>query len=717
MSEPSVLDYVKTKLQFWRKDLPEIDIESSEELDESAAIPEAQLQPETEPDAKIKVSVPWKIALAAGLALVAQWSLEPPVRSALPAVTLYFLAAVLLILSLWSGELSIPALKENSTALMPTWIRRKPFYIGLVLMLLAFLTFGGNRFNFINLTLWIIVIGFMLRALWIKGESSEKERFSFLEKIKQPEWNLHITRWSVLVFLVFALCVWFRFYHLGQVPGEAFSDHAEKLLDVNDVLNGQTSIFFPRNTGREAIQMYLTALIILVFNTGVSFMSLKLGTVLAGVLTLPYIYLVGKEIGNRWIGLLAMLMAGIAYWPNVISRVGLRFPLYPLFAAPLLYYLIRGLRTSNRNDFILAGIALGLGLHGYSSMRIVPVVVVIGVAIYLIHAQSKGKRKETIFALIALAFISLVIFLPLARYWLENPEMFNYRAFSRVAPIERGFSAPLWLIFLGNLWNASTMFFWNNGNTWVHSVVNRPALDVVTAAFFFIGCLSLLVRYIRERNWLDLFLLLSIPLLMLPSTLSLAFPEENPCLNRTGGAIIPAFVIAALGFYGVFSSLLARARDNFGKGILYLVMFGLLMISTAQNYDLVFHQYRVQFMSAAWNSSDMGETIQGFVESVGSEETAYVIPYPYWVDTRLVGINAGFPDKDYALQPDDISSTLSENRTKLFIVNPKDTASIQILSDLYPAGIFTLHPSIWEGRDYLVFLVPADNGLEPEMIQ
>ena len=33
----------------------------------------------------------------------------------------------------------------------------------------------------------------------------------------------------------------------------------EKLLDVNDVLHGQFSIFFPRNTGREAFQFYLIA--------------------------------------------------------------------------------------------------------------------------------------------------------------------------------------------------------------------------------------------------------------------------------------------------------------------------------------------------------------------------------------------------------------------------------------------------------------------------
>ena len=69
----------------------------------------------------------------------------------------------------------------------------------------------------------------------------------------------------------------------------------------------------------------------------------------------------GKEVANRRVGLLAMFFAGIAYWPNVISRVALRFTLYPTFTAPVLYFLVRGLQRRSRNDFILAGIFLGIG--------------------------------------------------------------------------------------------------------------------------------------------------------------------------------------------------------------------------------------------------------------------------------------------------------------------------------------------------------------------
>ena len=89
------------------------------------------------------------------------------------------------------------------------------------------------------------------------------------------------------------------------------------------------------------------------------------------------------------------------------------------------------------------------------------------------------------------------------------------------------------------------MFFWDDGDVWVHSIPHRPALDVISAALFFIGLVLVVLRYLRKRTWVDLFMLVSIPLLLLPSILSLAFPNENPNLNRTAGAYVPVFLILA----------------------------------------------------------------------------------------------------------------------------------------------------------------------------
>jgi len=77
--------------------------------------------------------------------------------------------------------------------------------------------------------------------------------------VTAPRLSLSLDGWAIAVVAVFALLVWFRFANLTGIPGEMVSDHAEKLLDVVDILNGQNSIFFPRNTGREALQFYLAA--------------------------------------------------------------------------------------------------------------------------------------------------------------------------------------------------------------------------------------------------------------------------------------------------------------------------------------------------------------------------------------------------------------------------------------------------------------------------
>ncbi|PJF23823.1 MAG: hypothetical protein CUN53_20940, partial [Phototrophicales bacterium] len=114
---------------------------------------------------------------------------------------------------------------------------------------------------------------------------------------------------------------------------------------------------------------------------------------------------------------------------------------------------------------------------------------------------------------------------------------------------------PLYKVFFDNTFKSLIMFQYDNGGIWVHSIPGRPALDFVSAALYTLGCAFLLVRYLVKRDWLDLFFLLSIPLLMMPSILSLAFPGENPSLNRSGAAAVVVFVIAAQMLDGLYTGL------------------------------------------------------------------------------------------------------------------------------------------------------------------
>ena len=695
MEEPSVLEYVLDKLTFWKEG--EIDLPA---VEESALSPvEKELDGE---DKKSLFDRNWILLLPVLLALTAQFFLNPPRRSSLAGLILYSLAGAVLLVLLVRGIWQIPSSHEPTQEGFKEHIRIPALLLGVLFALAAFWMFGGNLFSPLNLLLWAAAFVLVVWGLWLpRGQVEDiRNRWQRFREV-----GVQISPWMILVLLAFLTAGYYRFNLLRQVPPEMFSDHAEKLLDVGDVLRGVTRIFFPRNTGREAFQMYLTAAVSRIFGTGLSFLSLKLGTTLAGFFTLPYIYLLGKEYVNRRVGLFALFLAGVAYWPNVISRVALRFTLYPFFAAPALYYFIRGMQRGKRNDFILAGIAIGLGLHGYSPFRIVPLIIVVAGILYALHHLSREGLQKSLTAVLIVGLISLIVFLPLLRFALSHYNVFSYRMRTRMMGVEHPLPGPWWKIFLTNTLKALVMFQWDNGEVWVNSIPGRPALGTVSAAFFTLGVIIVAYRYYRRRNWLDLMMLLLVPLTLLTSILALAFPNENPSLNRTGAAIIPVFILAAVAVDSLYTTLQKRFTGAWSKGFTAGLVGILFLIVASQNATLVFNDYYQQFRLKSWNTSDVGTVIRHFNESVGEEDHAWVIPYPHWVDTRLVGIRAGKPFKDYALWREDIPSTEDVQGPKLYIVKPEDQETLQVLDSIYSSGFQKEFQSQIPGRDFLMYYV------------
>lgn len=738
--EPSVLDYVKSLFGRGERirlpdfaeaeqqaDLPVQPIEAEQPVvinDQPVeAMPEiADAQLEEKPSTQIqpsflnppsaRTSFPWRSLLTLLLALLGQQLFEPPANS-IPLGIVFFIAALSALgWAIQRGEWTLAPLAQDFEGADPLNYRRMVLLFSVVLALAAFALLGNNLFTSTNVALWLAALAFFMYAFWVNPPGSTSIFRRIARLFQSDGITVKISAWTLLLLAATALVFFFRFYQTASVPPEPFSDQAEKILDVYDVSQGQTYIFFIRNTGREGFQMYWTWLVANAFGTGLSFLSLKLGTAILGFLTLPFIYLLGKEIGGPRVGLIAFILVGIAYWPNLISRIGLRFPLYPLFAAPTLLYLIRGLRTRNRNDFLLSGLFLGIGLHGYSPMRVVPIVVITAFLLYWLHSQSVGARRDLPVWLAMLGLVALVTFLPLLRYWIEHPAEFGFRATSRLTGVEQPLPGPAYQIFASNVWKGLKMFNFNDGEIWVNSVPGRPALDVVTGALFVFGVLLVLIRYVRNRHWLDLFLLGSIPLLQLPSTLSLAFPGENPALNRASGAYVPAFILVALALDGLLTS--------FGRGKMRsLLMVGmaslLLFMSARQNYTLVFDTFYNSFRAGAWNTSDMGKVVREFEQIYGRIDTVWVVPFPHWVDTRLPAVWAGIPNRDMAMWRDNLPDTVELTGPKLFMVkaNVEDPAgndqpTLDVLETLYPNGQLRLFDSDVPGRDFWIFFVPEN---------
>lgn len=711
--EPTVLDLYKSVTKDWKSFSTFIcslwDARKREEMNQNLRhdVHENVVEEVIEPTRSR--SFPWLALFALACALIAQAWVEPPQRQSMLSIIFYLAAFGLVIWSYRKEQWHLPTLPAIIQMQDPLTAKLFPLIASVICAAISFYSFKDTLFTWFNTLLWILSIIFLVVSLWVQNPKiiTETNSSNIRKEIKFGGVYISLDesaiKWMtrILIVLIFAVAGFYRLYQLDTVPIEPFSDHAEKILDVYELSQGKTAVFFERNTGREAIQFYWTWLIVKIFDTGYSFFSLKLGTALLGILTLPFIYLLGKEYGNQRVAMFAIFLFGIATWPNIISRIGLRFPLYPLFVAPTLFYLTRGMRTHNRNDFIWAGIFLGLGLHGYSPFRIMPIFVIVAFILYFLHLKSKEQRLQTFWWFLIIVIISLFIFAPLMRYWISRPDIFGYRAFSRLGSVTP-LPEPAWKIFASNLYNGLLMFNWDDGEIWVNSVTHRPALDVISAALFLLGVVLLIVRYIRQRDWRDLLLLVSVPILIMPSVLSLAYPGENPAMNRAGGASVTVILISALALEGLVTSFGSSAkRQMMAYGLTSVLFFA----SAYSNYDLVFRQFYAQYARQAWNTSEMGQVIRDFENKYGQTDTVWVVPFPFWVDTRLPGVWAGVPNRDFALFPENLSESLKYPAPKMFIYWHKDVETEKILKQLYPNGKLSRYTSSFENKDFFIFLV------------
>lgn len=705
MREPSLLDYLKALVRGQRMEIPTGRAQPEAGGRQTTRRPVKAAKPARGPLPGLRLGQwPWKSALAVALFLLAQALWAPPAGNWPAGLLAALVGAGLALAALRSGEWQQAKLAGASAQRKVLRYRRRPLVAGLALFILTFLFSGGNQFHWVNLSTWLASLALVIYAFWQFEDSPQASAGRWLQTLRRGEWTLRITPWALVLMAALAAIALARFTQLDSLPSEMISDQAEKLLDVQTILEGEYPIFFERNTGREPLQFYLAAAVARLFGTGLSFTTLKLSTTLLSFASLVYMYLLGKELGGRWLGLFALLLTGLGFWPNLLPRVGLRFALYPAFAAPVLFHLIYGLRRGQLNHLLLCGLFLGIGLNGYSAFRVMPLVVALGVLLYWLHTRQPAQRQRALIGLALLALVVLVVCAPLLRYAVEHPANFTMRMSSRLLETERAYPEPVGLILAKNFWNAIRMFNISGGGIWVVGIKDRPAFDLFSAGLWLLGALLAAYRYRQSRSWADLFILLCVPLMLLPSMLSLAFPEENPAMNRASGAWVPAFLLAALALDGLLRTL----RERAGRWPAALAGGLLLSALAGLNASLLFGEYRGQYDQAVWNNSELGGVIANYAGSFGSLESAWVVAYPHWVDTRLVALGAGNPGHDYGIWPDQLNATLETPAPKLFLLKPEDEEGLNALQSLYPHGLLSYYQSRVSGKDFLSFFVPTE---------
>jgi hypothetical protein len=357
---------------------------------------------------------------ATALLLVAFFPMQ---ERRLPLAAAVALAVGLLLWITVARQLPVPA---PETEIVP-WQggpRVAPLVLVALLAIAAWIGSSGNRFRLIGVCGWLGSVAAWIWA-WAPRRSWTRDEAAGPRRIARRAATV------AALALVLALGTWLYFHRLAATPGNPTSDHAETLLDLNDVLDGQRHIFFPRNTGREPWKFYWLFVLVRLFGLPAKYLTLKVATVTIGLVGIPAIFLLGRELGGAPLGLLAAALTAWSKWPLGVSRIGLRFS-YAFFPTALaLWALFRYLRRGDRASALWAGAWTGVGLYGYIPARAVPLAIPVALAIAVFDWRWRGSRRRLAIDGLLMADTAALVFLPLAHFAIERPDLFWMRAASR----------------------------------------------------------------------------------------------------------------------------------------------------------------------------------------------------------------------------------------------------------------------------------------------
>lgn len=591
---------------------------------------------------------------------------------------------------------------------------------------------AGNRFTLIGLAAWLAGMALWCYALLPTSLPLHDTWRRFRAGIQGHRWQ---GPELVAFLLVLLLATVMRLIHLDEIMAEMSSDHVEKIRDAWRVSQGNYHVFFANIGGREPFQMYAMALLAQVPGFGFNFYTLKFLSAVEGVVAVTLIALATRTVIGGREGRLAAWLTGalvaVSYWHLVLSRMGLRIVLTTAVVALLLLFLYRALRHNRRGDYLAAGLVTGLGLYTYQATRMLPLAILAGVALALLHYPAH-QRLALMRNLAALVLIAFAAFVPLGGYALEYPQEFWRRTTSRVlgdeaiqgdgsdTAAEQLADSSVILLQLGeNLRNALLMFNVKGDVAWINGAPDRPALDPWTGALFVLGLAAWARRIQRQGSLLPLLLPLALFILLLPSALALSYPHENPSHTRASGALPVTLVIAALPLAQLVDQLRHVLRGRLGSifaaGLVLLFITGALGTSQQRYFDENLRYWR----QATFDYSTPGRALASFVEISDAPGNAFVIAWPHWWDHRAVGIEAGLMEWPNGLHGSgNLARDLAAARARvgpyrlrtdvglLFFLSPEDEASLGVLQELFPAGLAEHRRSELERHEFLLYRVP-----------
>jgi uncharacterized membrane protein len=495
--------------------------------------------------------------------------------------------------------------------------------------------------------------------------------------------------WLLLLATAAVLALLFRFYELPSKPYGIWFDEAQNGIVARDILHGARPIFVGDWSKLPALFFYVFAVSLKLF--GDDIFALRLVSTAAGLGAVGFTYLLGKELFGVRGGVIAAFLLAVMRWHVNFSRFAMHGIFAPLFEVIVLYFLVRGLKQKGVGNFVVSGMAVGIGLQGYYAFIIVPATIVVLVLHHALFEKTMPlTRLAQGFAILVLA--SIVVYAPLGFWAVNHWKEFNER--SRTVSIinDRTMDEVIDVVMRSTRQHL-LMFNAAGDRNGRHNIPNAPMLDEIMGGLFVLGTGFALLNVRRS----SCFLLVAWAVLALQAGIwSLDF--EAPQAYRTVG-ITPAIALLAalpLDRLWVLTSSTLAGRERFSPRrwltpAVAVVTMTILLVSAWRNFNDYFRiqlqrsdtfsEYSADATFAATEIARYASSNDISVTAVWNDHPTIRFLNPAW---EIYGVKTF----DWSLS---VPSTSAHGQVYLL-----DSAKLpfwQWLHSIYPGGTFsTLDP-------------------------
>jgi 4-amino-4-deoxy-L-arabinose transferase-like glycosyltransferase len=399
-----------------------------------------------------------------------------------------------------------------------------------------------------------------------------------------------------------------RLASLGQVPPGLYHDEAYNGLDALRVLDGDLSLYFAANNGREPLFIYWSALFVGLL--GRNPIAVRLAATIPGLLTVAATYAMGRTLFTRRVGLLGAAVLSVTLWHVHLSRVGFRAVLLPLFLALAVWQAGAGWRTGRRRNWLFAGALYGLSFYTYIAARFSLVALVLYAA-YLLLTRPKWRTRQAWMPVVWFGLATAATLVPLAVFTVVHPDLILARTGQVAIWNPEINDGDFWGTLARHTMRTLGMFFVRGDRIWRHNVPWRPIFDPLLGIFFLLGLGLALRNFVRDARMG--FLVVSTGAMMLPTLLA----EDAPHFLRAVGVLPLAVLFPALGMDWLVRAARTVVRDRQGAaGVAHyaprMALIAVLSISLIATIIAYFSDYAHADETAYW-FEDGAEALAGAV--------------------------------------------------------------------------------------------------------